>query len=253
MKRTIVSLLMVVLISVVKGQNGYHISKPEPSFQNNILTIKYDITGCGSNEFVDIKLILVNSGGDTLRPRSITGDIGKMISCGSGKSIEWNLEKDKITMDNYLEIFLTGVKSAPPNTENATTRQEIPKRGNVMLSSIFVPGLGQKKASGKSAHLIFSGVVYGSLGTSVYFLLKANDYKEKYYNASGTLRDEMFNKWQVNYNMSKIFGFGTAGVWVTNMIWSTFIPIKVLPEQDIKVTFCAPFKDGLLISAKWNF
>jgi len=53
---------------VTSAQSSYMISKPELSLKNNLLTINYDITGCGSGEFVDISLILINSKGDTLAP-----------------------------------------------------------------------------------------------------------------------------------------------------------------------------------------
>jgi hypothetical protein len=254
MKRIIVSLLIVALFSVVKGQNGYQISKPEPSFKDNILTVKYDITGCGRNEFVDITLILINSKGDTLKPRYITGDIGKSISCGLGKSIEWNLEKDKIKMETDLEVLLKGVKSVAALSDINSTKAKTLSRGNIILSSVLIPGLGQKKASGKSVHLIFSGLVYGSLGGSIYLAIKANDYKSKYNAASGTLRDEMFVKWQDSYNNSKNLIYCAAGTWVANLVWAAVIPIKTdNNKKSLKVSFAAPAPDNLLVSAKWTF
>jgi hypothetical protein len=253
MKRVVFCCLLFPVYLLVCGQNKYFISKPEPSFSNNILTIKYNITGCGRNEFVDITLLLVNTRGDTLRPGYITGDIGRMISCGLGKTIEWDLEKDNIKMDEDMAVIIKGVKSVPVTTSTNSHASADLSRRNVIMSSVFIPGLGQMKASGRPIHLIFSGVVYGSVGASVYSMLKSRDYKNRYNDASGTIRDDMFAKWQKNYNNSKALIFVATGAWVANIVWSAIIPIKPIPDKNLKVSLTTTGFENLSVSAKWTF
>jgi hypothetical protein len=251
MKKTTLCCILILIFSGSFAQGTYLISRPELSLSNNILTIKYDISGCGRGEYVDISLILVTSKGDTLRPRYITGDIGNMISCGLGKSIQWNLEKDKVEINEDIEAFIKGVKSAHVNM-NLTGPKKL-SRGNVILSSVFIPGLGQMKASGKLVHLVFSGLVYGSLGGALYFTLKANDFKKKYNDASGDVRDDMFNRWQNSYDLSKDLIYCAAGAWVGNLIWSVVIPIRTSPVKNLKVSILPSSHNNLLVSAKWIF
>lgn len=246
MKKTILSFLLLTILLSLSAQSGYIISKPEPTFSNNILKIKYNITGCKRGEFVDIILILLNAKGDTLRPQNITGDIGKMISCGLNKSIEWNLEKDKIKLDEDTEVFIKGVKSIPASPEKLT-------RGNIVLSSLLVPGLGQKKAKGNSKYLFLGALGYGSLCTSVYFSLRSRDNKVKYNNASGSSGDQIFEEWQKSYDLSKYFAYGAAGVWAVNMIWSAIVPIQISPDKNLKVRLDTFSGNSLVLSAKWTF
>jgi hypothetical protein len=174
-----------------------------------------------------------------------------MISCGLRKSIQWNLEKDKVVINEDIEAFIRGVKSAPVNMSLPGPKKI--SRGNVILSSVFVPGLGQMKASGNPIHLVFSGIVYGSLVGSLYFTLKANDFKKKYNNASGKVRDDMFNKWQNSYDLSKDLIYCSAGAWVANLIWSAVIPIRTTTVKNLKVSILPSFHNNLLVSAKWTF
>jgi hypothetical protein len=250
MKRLYFFLFLFILSSTLSAQESYQISKPEVTFANNILTIKYDITGCGSNEYVNIRLIALNSKGDTLKPIYISGNIGKMVSCGLGKTILWNLERDNIKISDDISIFLIGEKYVPP------VNYEGPKkftRGNFILSSIIIPGLGQKKASGKSLYFVFSGLVYGSLGTSVYSNFKSASLKKDYLAAIGLERDNLYNKWQKSYDMSKYFAYSAAGIWAINFIWSAVIPIKENISKKMNVSISSLGQNQLLLSAKWNF
>ena len=250
MKRIFFFLFLFAFFSSLSAQESYQISKPEVTFANNILTIKYDITGCGSNEYINITLIALNSKGDTLKPVFISGNVGKMVSCGLGKSIIWNLERDNIKISDDISVLLIGEKYVPTVTYNGPKKLT---RGNVILSSVFVPGLGQKKASGKPAYFIFSGLVYGSLGTSLYFNFKSASLKKDYLAATGVERDNLYNKWQSSYDMSKYFAYGAAGAWAINFIWSAVIPIKENASKKMDVSISSLRQNEILLSAKWNF
>lgn len=246
----------IILFSLLKeatGQDPYHISKPELSFNNNILTVKYDITGCGSGESIDISLLLINSKGDTLRPKYITGDIGSIIGCGLGKKIEWNLEKDKIRIDDDIEVIIKGKIPELTAGNNRSPGYKKITRSDIFRASAIIPGLGQKRASGKSYPLVMSGLVYGGICGSVYFVFKAKDYEDKYKNGDNSTSDEMFDKWQSNYNMSKYFIIGTGAAYAGNLIWAALVPISNTPRKNLKVGFSAPVQDRFLISARWTF
>jgi hypothetical protein len=250
MKRIGFFLILFALFSSLSAQESYQISKPEVSFSNNILIIKYDITGCGSNEYVNVRLIALDSKGDTLKPVFISGNVGKMVSCGLGKSIIWNLEKDNIKISGDISVFLIGEKYIP--TVNYGGPKKL-TRGNIILSSVIVPGLGQKKASGKPIYFIFSGLVYGSGATSLYFTFRSASLKKDYLDAEGAERDNLYNKWQKSYDMSKYFAYGAAGTWAINFIWSALIPKKVNASKKMDVSISSLRQNEFLLSAKWKF
>lgn len=251
MKRFHSLLVFILLYGILSAQEGYKISKPELSLSNNILTIRYDIAGCGSNEYVNIRLIVLTSKGDSIKPVYVSGDVGKSIKCGFGKSITWNLEKEKITMSDEISVIIRGEKNI-----TVPIISEGPKkftRGNIILSSLLVPGLGQSKASGKKCFLVFGGLAYGSLGASVYFATKSGKYNEDYHSAAGQERDVAYDNWEDSYNKSRYFAIGAAGLWITNIIWSAVIPINYDAVKKMNISFSSPKMNEFYLTAKWNF
>ncbi len=243
---------MCLNISIM-AQDKVFISKPELSFADNKLTVKYDITGCGRGENVNITMKATNSKGNSLKPVFVEGDLGKMVPCGLGKTIIWDIAKDKIKMDDEISIEIEGEKEVPPVTQQAYMGPKKLTRGNIMLSSVFVPGLGMKKASGKSIYFLFTGLVYGGAGTAIYFNLSANKLKADYNNATGEQRDAIYDDWQHNYDMAKYAAFATAGIWVVNMVCSALIPVKESAQKKVSFYFMPDSRNNLLFGARMSF
>jgi hypothetical protein len=253
MKRGLITSILMFLCLLLAAQNTIKISTPAVSFLDGILTIQYDITGCETGEYVDIRLIVLNSKGDTIRPSYIAGDLGNRINCGFGKKIEWNMKRDGITIDEEIEVQVAGKATKQETVANNQPDSKQLSRGNVILSSIFVPGLGQAKASGKGGHLVFSGIVYGALGASFLYNLKSNKYYDDYLSTSGSDSDDFFNKSEKAYDLSQYLLYGAAGAWVVNFIWSATIPIKELTNKRISVSLLTVPGNHYLVSAKWSF
>ncbi len=253
MKRSVLLLSVFLCIADLAAQNEIRISRPELSFSDNVLTVKYDITGCGSGEFVDITLIVLNSKGDTIKPGYITGDMGFRVTCGTGKVISWNIGRDNAKIDDDIQVLVKGRRSAQPVSTLNMPESENISRGKILVSSVFVPGLGLKKASGKSGFLVFSGLAYGGLGAALFLNLQSKKLKDDYLAATGNDRDNKFSKWEKNYNMTRSIIYGTAGVWAVNLIWSAVIPIKENPGKRLDFSLKSFNENELLISARLTF
>jgi hypothetical protein len=253
MKKILSLLILIFSFTTISLQAQVKISRPDLSYVNNTLTIKYDITGCKTGQFVDVSLIIISSKSDTIRPGSVTGDIGTMVNCGPGKTISWNVIRDNVKIDDDIEVMLLGKENAPTVSNASALEKENVARGKVMALSAVIPGLGQKIASGKPVYLALSGVVYGAAGASALFFVQKNKYYDDYLNASGTEADELFNKSEKSYSMAKYMMFGAAGAWVANMIWSAVIPIKEKPLKKPEVSFIPGQQKELFIMAKWTF
>src|SRR4030042_3572585 len=255
MKRTGFILILITFFSVLSAQENFKISKPDPTFSNNTLIVKYDITGCGSGEFVDISLIILNSKGDTLKPIYISGDLGPRINCGFDKTIVWDLSRESVKIDDDIQILIKGNRSVPVVPPIAIPETNKITRGNILLSSTLVPGLGQKKASGKNAYLAFSGLVYGSLGVACYYnFIRSKQLKEDYLAAYGVEeRDDLFNKWEKSYAMTNYFIYGALSAWSINFIWSALMPIKENHLKRMDMSLVSFSKNELLVSVRWTF
>jgi len=253
MKKLLLFLLFILCVLSAKSQSKILISKPEPSYANNTLVVKYDITGCGTSQFIDISLKVISSKGDTLKPTYISGDIGPGVNCGMGKVIQWNVVKDNIKIDDDIEVLITGKEVAPVVSNMNYQAVNRITRGKVIGSSIFVPGLGQKMASGKGGYLLFSGLVYGVAGASAYFFVMNKKYYTDYKNTPGAEADGYFSKSEKSYNMGRYLLYGAAGAWVTNFIWSVVIPIKAKSAAIPGVGIITTPNRNLMLSAKWTF
>lgn len=254
MKRSFFLIIAATIFLGVSAQTGIKISTPEVSYLNGVLSIRYDIAGCGSNDFVNIRLVILNSKGDTLRPTYITGDLGSRVSCGFGKKIEWNMQRDGILIDEEIEVLVTGrpvVQETPVYTLQATDKGL--SRGNVILSSVFVPGLGQAKASGKKGALVMSGLFYGLAGSSAYFYSQKVKYYNDYQTASGTLRDELFEKSETNFNNSRYALIGAAGIWAVNFVWAAAVPIRESGTGKTSVNMLTVPGKGYMIAFRKTF
>jgi hypothetical protein len=82
---------------------------------DGIFTIKYDLDGPNKNEY-SVKLVLFKESDSrfSLKPKTITGDIGQGKYSGIGKTIIWNSKKD---LDNplkgndyYFVLYITKVE-----------------------------------------------------------------------------------------------------------------------------------------------
>jgi hypothetical protein len=252
MKRVCLLLMILSVYLSLHAQDNVKISTPEVTFLNNIMTIKYDLTGCGTGDYINIKLIVLNAKGDTIKPVYVTGDLGSRVNCGFGKKIEWNVTRDSIIVNEELQIQVTGKPVAQVIPSYMPVQKSI-SRGNIVLSSAFLPGLGQKKASGKGGYLAFSGLVYGTAGASLFFYLQHSKYYNDYKSASGTERENLFDKSVSSFNMSQYLLYGSAGLWAVNMIWSAVIPIKENTGRKMNVSLMRLPENGYLVSAKWTF
>ncbi|HKL66369.1 MAG TPA: hypothetical protein VJ877_00645 [Bacteroidales bacterium] len=125
-------------------------------------------------------------------------------------------------------------------------------RGNIMASSLILPGLGQKKASSKGAHLLLGVIGYGSLAASGYFIYDYNNKYDQYLEAvSVNDRDRLFRESEKSYNMARYLVFSAAGVWALNLIWSAIIPSS--PRNNFKAGASANKMKGVNIYATWKF
>ena len=250
MKRICLLIIIIMLCNILNAQDQIKISTPQVTVLGNIMTIKYDLTGCGTGDYVNIRLIVLNARGDTIRPVYVSGDIGSRVNCGFGKKIEWNIAGDNILVNEDFEIQVTGKRVEQVMPAYISVQPSV-SRGNILLSSAFLPGLGQKKASGKGGYLALSGLVYGAGGASLAsYLMYKNTYND-YQAASGTERDELFTKSENLFSLSQYMIYGAAGLWGVNMIWSAVIPVK--ERSNMKIGLSGLPENGYLISAKWTF
>lgn len=248
------TLLLIIFPVLLFSQNDPKIGPPEVSFFSDTLKVVYDIGNCKAGSVYDIDLKIFYSDGTELRASSLSGDIGKSISCGNSKTIYWDMAKDNIQLNDDIEIEIIAkqiftdepVRGTPEKTNSSLTR------GKIIASSLLLPGLGQKKAKGKSGPLVLGVVGYGSLAAIVYFALEGKKSYDLYLDETEqSYRDDHFTKSEDSYEMMKVSAIAAAGVWTANMIWAAFVPYE--KNQNMVVGVVPAASGGIELYARWTF
>lgn len=252
--------ITIFLLSSVMcySQKKARISTPDLRYYNDTLIIAFSINNCQAEELFTIDPKIFTSNGNEVSASSLSGDLGENIKCGSNKQIIWNLANDdfQINDDIEVQIFADQVIINLPVEEESVEISPVTyssiSRGSIIASSFFFPGLGQKKASRKSGHLLLGVLGYGSLATSAYFILDYNKVYDQYLEStSDSESNDLFLKSEKSYNLSKYLVFGAAGIWTINFIWSAVIPTT--QQNKVAVGISPVNKGGIELYAKWTF
>jgi len=254
-KKCTILFFALLSFALLHAQEKAEISAPFVSVLNKKMTIQYNLIGCKSNDYYNIRLLIFNSSGDTIQPVHLNGDIGGKVNCGYGKKIEWDIAQDNLQINDELEIQLTGNLVIPPSASSArNSAAKSFSRANIMVSSFFIPGLGQKKASGKGGHLWLSVLAFGSAGTAIYYYQMHTRYYNDYVQSDEAFqRNEFYDKSTDCFNKARYFLYGTDGVWTLNMIWAAVIPISKKSTKQSALGFTVLPGTTYSVFAKWTF
>lgn len=97
------------------GLQAQDISNVDLVSSDNKMVITYDLYGKKSETYT-VALLFKTEAGNEIRPKSISGDVGKKITPGKGKSIVWEVYKDVDKLQGSIEPVL---KATPSNPEKA--------------------------------------------------------------------------------------------------------------------------------------
>jgi len=260
LKGLFILLLFVISLSAF-SQTKARISTPDLTYYNDTLLIIFDINNCQSEEIFIIDPKVFTSDGREVSASGFTGDLGDNIRCGRNKKIIWSLARDDYQVNGDIEVQIFAeevIINMSPEEKTEVIEKPVDRvtttysRGNIISSSLVLPGLGQKKASRKAGHLFLGVLGYGSLATSGYYLMDYNKKYDQYLESSTAYEiDRLFLESEEAYKMSKYFVYGAAGIWVVNLIWSAVIPTT---SRDNMAVGISPLNSGgIELYAKWTF
>lgn len=180
---------------------------------NNKLIVTYEITNYKPEEVFNIELIVLNASGKELNTNSVKGAVGKGITGGTEKKIEWDLAKDNVYLDENVEIKI-----------NAETYINLGyyNYGSLMLSSTILPGLGLNKIDRGKPYWLMGIIGYGSVAASLVSLQLTKTNYNNYLNEMDLIKRAEYHDLSVQYDKTtKIFAAAALGTWALNYIWLT--------------------------------
>ena len=178
------------------------------NFNYNKSTKKVDI----DYKISDLKSNLYNvnfkpfySSGKSISVNSFNADLTN-IKRGL-HSIVWDPKNDGIQIDGdvYLTMYL--------NTKiNVSVQKHL-------LKSIVYPGFGDYQLRNKKHYFLYGLAAYGLLGSSIYFNNQASaNYNSYLLNMNFNESQGLYNDYQTNNRMSKIFAFSSAFIWTVDLV-----------------------------------
>ena len=235
-------LLLFLLPDVLYSQTRITVTKPRLEVSDENLIIQYDILNAKSSDFFMVWIEVTDAAGNKIKALSVTGDIGKEITGGKNKRITWNLGNDNILIDEDISVEVKAEKiimqeeqaetEIPEETKTITMDEgnmdmkEISK-GNMILSSVVLPGWGQSKTNTGKPYWIIGAAGYSCLAGSIILNLNSSsvydDYKSE---MDPDISNDLFEKANQRKNISKYLAYSAIGIWAADIIWVLATPVK---------------------------
>jgi hypothetical protein len=218
---------LLLCLPLVYGQN-VEVSEPKLELRNNTIHISYDILNSTSSEAFSVELIVRDADGNQIPTTALTGDVGEVVSGGSGKQITWDLAVEKIEMNAQIsvKIYVTAVPPAPetdaPVPPAPVSGEKTFSRSSLMLQSALFPGLGLSRYRG-GPHWIKGVAGYSCLAGAVIMNRKAiSTFEDIYAQTDYDEQDKLYQESLNQDKVSEILVYTAIGIWVSDLVW-TFV------------------------------
>lgn len=220
------------------AQQVIKIPAPTIELKGNIIYISYDILNSLPSESFEILLEVKDSEGNIIDARTLTGDVGRSVSGGKNKSIQWDLEADELILNTmiFVNIYAEKVVVEPQGIQTKTDENFTPEnrlqgysRTSLILQSVAVPGLGLTRVTG-NPHWIKGVTAYGCLGGAIVLNRMAISTYDDFLSAETPEdADALYSKSSTQDVISETMVYVAIGIWVIDLVW-TFIGTK--PKGD---------------------
>jgi len=245
-------------------QSDFEVSSPRLFFAENRLTIEYDILNSVQKNIFTVWVVITDNTGNSLDPVSLSGDVGEIIPGGMNKIVTWDIEKDKVLLNQeiFVEVRIEDITPRVKKKEIFLDNTTTPfKKGGLIFTSTLLPGTGLTKINyGKPFWLI--GITgYGCIATSVIYNKKAADNYKSYIDSYDLIESsDFYDKSQGQDRSSKIMAYTAIGIWVADLIWVTASvnkknkKILLRKDQSFKIgSYIDPYTKSPLVKLTYRF
>jgi len=170
-----------------KSQSSAKVENINFYAEGSKLVVTYDIVKVKPGETFDVWIKVVTASGKEISPIALTGNIGSGNTGGTGKKITWDVEADRVTLDEEfsVEVFAKPEKK----TEKVDPVVKIAVAGSITAVDVFTP---------EKNNFYWLGIDYSHLKTQVE--LEPDVVKNQYFAAWNKLMLDEADK----YNIKKM-------------------------------------------------
>jgi hypothetical protein len=204
-------------------------SRPALNLQDGKLIISYDILNSNISELYKVNIEVQDTDGRALNPRTVSGDIGVGVPGGSKKEIIWDLNADRISMDQSIYVQIIGEEIISPGGD--ADEQAVSRMG-VMGRSVLFPGWGLSMLNAGTPHWIKGVAGYGSIAGSLVLNQRSLVNYQNYLDSGiESERKTLYDKSINQETVSVVLASAAAGIWVADLVW-TIISTKGLSKRN---------------------
>jgi len=214
----------ILSLQVISAQLNMKISGVNFRLGDEGIVVQYDIVdgSPGNQYFIELKFI--SDSGDKIIPESTTGDIGKNVKAGMGKTITWDIIKDRFEFSGNLKAVVT----ATP------LWMHLGGPSNAFMSAV-VPGLGGYFVEeNKLRPAITTAVTLGLISYGIYQKTVENkyytDYKESY---EMDEKETLFSKANNAHHKYFIATRLGAALWIADIAWVAHRGSRNMKEKQL--------------------
>jgi hypothetical protein len=279
-------IILFIFSNHIISQTQITITQPRLGLTENTLVIEYDILNSQPTDTFKIWMEVTDVHGNNIKATSLSGDFGEKIKGGLNRKIIWDLKQDSIIIEEEIFVEVVAEKNKIPEIKkesipvetNQISKAELQKesipvetfpiskvksvsKGNMVMSSMILPGWGQSKVKERKPYWLMGLMGYGCLAGSITLNRMGVETYDKYLAAEDIDESNtLYNKSVRQDNISEYLAYSTIGIWTINLIWVLATPNKIkeqivfLKNYNIKIEpGYDPFYKSPLLSLRLSF
>jgi len=218
----LILIFSICLTSLIHGQfrSRIQIVIDDVKYKNGNFIVKYTINNAKAKDNIRVWIDVLNSKNDTVRAKSWSGDVNRVVEGGGDKLAIWNVFNDNMDLIDSLSIKIS-----------ATVQNRFYIDDPLILSTIY-PGWGDYTIKPRKPYWVYGAVGYSLIGASLGMYFSASSNYNSYLSANTIAgKDKFYNKAVFNRNLSYAF-LGAAGV-----VWAIDYIGLVKRKREIKKTW----------------
>lgn len=205
--------MLIMVPQAMPGQTNVKITDVNFWLDNKQIIVEYNIVNGSPDDRFTIGLKFVTENDQVIIPKSVTGDIGKNIEAGKGKTISWDFVTDRLAFSGNLKAVITVIPSLAHSGGP-----------EYALLSLVVPGLGGYFVEKNKVRSIITTI--GTVGLMTYGIIektKANRYYTDY-KSSSDIQDirMLYDKANSAHHKYFIATRIAAMVWIADIVWVAY-------------------------------
>jgi len=201
------------LFCPVTSGYGQTIENVQVSVKDDKVIVDYDLVHTNAQAWYKISLRFQGQTGQTIKPKSVSGDIG-YVKGGKNQTIIWDVDEDQDALFTKIKPVLK-------------IEDQFQKLGGPEYAplSILVPGLGAHFVEKKKMwplNVTRTVVVWGVTGFGVLQKFRSDNLYDDYLNAKEQSEiDRLYNKANKFHKQSYYLLRTGAVLWAADLIWTT--------------------------------